>query len=104
MRVRIEKKNYSKTKMYMLFCQYYLTIFEETVRSLEKEVLIAPGLFDVTDVVTKIHTVGKKTALDLKNKSQNKKQSYHKKTVKSNRTFSISLPKLWLILNLTSIS
>ena len=75
-------------------------IFEETIKNLEKDVLISPGLFDVTDVVTEIHTIGNKTALVLKNR----KQSYHKRTVKSNRTFSNSLLKLWLILNPTSAS
>lgn len=47
LRVRIEKRITEK-KIYMLFCQNYLMIFEETIRSLEKDELIAPQLFDDT--------------------------------------------------------
>lgn len=41
------EKDYSKTEMYMLFLQNCLMIFEEAIKSLEKDELTAPELFDV---------------------------------------------------------
>ena len=41
------EKDYSTTEMYMPFFQNCLMIFEEAIRSLEKDKLSAPELFDV---------------------------------------------------------
>lgn len=49
-------------------------IFEEIINSLGKDVLISPGLFAVTDVVTKIHTIGNKLFQTLKKQKQKQKQ------------------------------
>nr|XP_012606182.1 uncharacterized protein LOC105863530 isoform X1 [Microcebus murinus] len=74
-----EEKDYSTTEIYMLFIQNCLMIFEEAVRSLEKDKLTAPELFDVMSKLRQKLTqrrnesfFGKKTALELKKMSPEK--------------------------------
>lgn len=43
----MKKQDYSTTEIYMPFVQNCLMIFEEVIRSVEKDTLTAPELFDI---------------------------------------------------------
>ncbi|XP_058409245.1 uncharacterized protein LOC131412973 [Diceros bicornis minor] len=73
------EKAYSTTEIYMLFLQNCLMVFEEAIRSLEKDKLSAPELFDIMcklrqKLIQRKNDsfFGKKTALELKKTSPEK--------------------------------
>lgn len=70
-------------QVYMLFLQNCLTIFEEAIKSLEKDELTAPELFDIMYrlrqklILWKNDSVfGNKTASELKIKKIKKKECH----------------------------
>lgn len=90
-------------QVYMLFLQNCLTIFEEAIKSLEKDELTAPELFDIMYrlrqklILRKNDSVfGNKTASELKIKKIKKKNVTRKgqPSYKLHRTFLISLLEL----------
>lgn len=91
-------------QVYMLFLQNCLTIFEEAIKSLEKDELTAPELFDIMYrlrqklILRKNDSVfGNKTASELKIKKIKKKKNVTRKgqpSYKLHRTFLISLLEL----------
>lgn len=89
------EKDYSKTEVYILFLQNCLMIFGEAIKSLEKEDLTAPELFDIIYRLRQKLTqqkndsfFGNKTASELK------KKCHQKRAAQLSRTFLISLLEL----------
>lgn len=86
------EKDYSEIEVYMLFLQNCLMIFEEAIKSLEKDELTAPELFDTMySLRQKLILRKNDSVFGNKPASELKKKSHQKRAAKLHRTFLISL-------------